>query len=78
MSRNVLQCVKESSERFLLALSVGVRHPEQILNDVADLQCGFVCLDYGIYSADKVGGVAGNVVYVFTFSVLSVCVNRTN
>lgn len=39
------------------------------------VQCGFVCVDYGIYSADKGGWVAGNVAYLFTFSVLSVCVS---
>ena len=39
------------------------------------VQCGFLCLDYGIYSAIEGGEVAGNVAYVFTFSVSPLCVN---
>jgi hypothetical protein len=72
MSRSVLQCVKEPSERFLLPLSFGVRCPEEILTDVAD-RTVWVCMP-----TRGRGVVAGNVAYVFTFSVLSLCVNRTN
>lgn len=75
MLRNVLQCVKEPSERFLLTLSVGARHPEQILTDVADRTVWVYMLGLWNLQCRRGGWVAGNVAYVCTFSVLSVCVS---
>jgi len=58
MSRNVLQCVKEPSERFLLPLSVGVRCPEQILTDVAD-RTVWVCM-FGLWNLQCQRGGRGS------------------
>jgi hypothetical protein len=43
MSRNVLKCLNEPTERFILPLSVGVRRSEQIFTCVAD-RAVWICM----------------------------------
>jgi hypothetical protein len=60
MSRNVLKCLNEPSERFILPLSFGVRRSEQIFTCVAD-RAVWVCM-LGLWDFQcRRGGSGGQV-----------------